>query len=129
MTEDELLERVRAISMALPEATEKLSWDTHPTFRVRDKIFAMFMVNHHGSGHVGCWCKAEPGVQAALVGSDPARYFVPPYVGPSGWIGVRMDDGLDWDEFAEHVEESYRLVAPKRLARLLDAARADGGVG
>ena len=73
-----------------------------------------------GDGRVSMWCKAPPGAQVVLVGSDPERFFVPPYVGHRGWVGVRLDIEIDWDEVAGIVEESYRMTAPKRLAALLD---------
>ncbi len=110
------LERLRSICLALPEATEGQGVGD-PTWRVRDKIFAM---RHPAAGRSSLWCKAPPGVQGALVASEPGRFFVPPYVGHHGWIGVWLDVELDWDELAEFIEESYRLTAPKRLLRLLD---------
>ena len=112
---DDALERLRALCLALPEATEKEAWGD-PTFRVRDKIFAMPKV---GDGRVSLWCKAPPDVQGMLVGSAPERFFVPPYVGHNGWTGVRLDGVVDWDEIADLVEESYRMTAPKRLLPLL----------
>ena len=90
------IDRLRAICLALPEAEEKETWGD-PTFRVRDKIFAM---EKRGDGRVSVWCKAPPGSQMVLVGADPERFFVPPYVGPKGWVGVRLDDKPDWDEVA-----------------------------
>jgi predicted DNA-binding protein (MmcQ/YjbR family) len=108
--------RLRAICLALPEAVEQETWGD-PTFRVRDKIFAM---EKRGDGHVSVWCKAPPGSQAVLVGADPKRFFVPPYVGHKGWVGVRLDNEPDWDEVAAVVRRSYRLTAPKRLAALID---------
>lgn len=116
---DDPLERLRKICLALPQATEKEAWGM-PTFRVRDKIFVMFEFNHHDSGRIALWCKALPGVQQALTGSDPERFFAPPYVGPKGWVGVRLDVEVDWDEVAGLVEQGYRMTAPKRLASLLD---------
>lgn len=110
------IDRLRALCLTLPEAAEKEAWGD-PTFRVRDKIFAMVKA---GDGRVSIWCKAPTGVQEMLVGSDPARFFVPPYVGHNGWIGVRLDFEVDWDELADLVEDSYRMTVPKRLARLLD---------
>jgi predicted DNA-binding protein (MmcQ/YjbR family) len=106
------IDRLRPVCLALPEAEEKETWGD-PTFRVRGKIFAMAQ---RGDGRVSLWCKAPPGAQATLVGADPRRFFVPPYVGSKGWVGVRLDDAPDWDEVAALVERSYRLVAPKRLA-------------
>ncbi len=120
MTDDgDLLGRLRAICMALPEATEKLTWGEHPTFRVRDKIFAQFHDNHHRDGRVALWCQGPPGAQAAFVGSEPDLYFVPPYVGQHGWIGVHLDRVEDWDDLADLIAESYRMTAPKRLLALL----------
>ncbi len=110
------LERLRAICLAFPEATEQETWGD-PTFRVRDKIFAM---PRAGDGRVSVWCKAPPGVQEMLVSAAPARFFVPPYVGHNGWVGVRLDGEIDWDELAGIAEASYRMTAPKRLLRLLD---------
>jgi hypothetical protein len=106
------LDRLRAICLALPEAAEKETWDI-PTFRIKDKIFAMA----HDPGTV--WCKAPAGVQAILVGAAPERFFVPPYVGHKGWIGFRLDRGTDWDEVAVLIRRSYRMTAPKRLAALV----------
>ena len=115
---DDPLDRLRAICLALPEATEQEAWGD-PTFRVRNKIFAMPKV---GDGRVSFWCKAPPGTQDVLVGADPARYFVPPYVGHHGWIGVRLDTAPDWDEVADLIAESYRMTAPKRLVALLSSS-------
>src|SRR5215212_11825993 len=108
-------DRLRRICLALPEATEKEAWGD-PTFRVRDKIFAM---EKRGDGRVSVWCKAPPGSQMVLVGADPDRFFVPPYVGPKGWIGMRLDRNPDWKEAAALVARSYRLIAPKRLLALI----------
>ena len=107
--------RLRAICLSLPEAAERETWGD-PTYRVRGKIFAM---EKRGNGRVSLWCKAPPGSQHVLVGADPSRFFAPPYVGPKGWVGVRLDDGPDWDELAGLVRRSYRLAAPKRLAALV----------
>ena len=112
------LERLRAICLALPEATERETWG-EATFRVREKIFAM-AGNGNGKGRLAVSCKARPGIQAALVSADPDRFSVPPYVGPRGWIGVYLGEQTDWDELADLVEESYRMTAPKRLAAQLD---------
>ena len=108
----EPIERLRAICLALPEAAERQAWGD-PTFRVRDKIFAM---EKRGDGRISLWCKAPLGSQEILVGADPELFFVPPYVGSKGWIGVRLDRDPDWEEVAEVVKRSYRLIAPKRLA-------------
>lgn len=94
---------------------EKQAWGD-PTYRVRDRIFAM---ERRGDGRLSLWCKAPLGSQAVLVGAAPERFFAPPYVGPKGWIGMRLDGGPDWDEVAALVRRSYRLIAPKRLAILV----------
>ena len=114
------LERVRAICLALPEATEKVAWG-EPTFRVKDKIFAQYEDNHHGSGRIELWCKAPDGLQAVLVAAEPERFFVPKYVGHKGWIGIRMEGAVDWAHVAELLRDSYRMTAPKRLLAQLDA--------
>jgi predicted DNA-binding protein (MmcQ/YjbR family) len=113
---EQAIDRLRAICLALPEAVEKEAWGD-PTFRVREKIFAM---EKRGDGRTSVWCKAPPGSQMVLVGADPDRFFVPPYVGHKGWIGMRLDNEPDWSEVAEVVRRSYRLIAPKRLASLLE---------
>lgn len=109
------VDRLRAICLDLPEATEQETWGD-PTFRVRDKIFAMPKA---GDGRLSLWLKAPPGAQGVLVGADPGRFFVPPYVGHRGWIGVRLDVTVDWDELADLIQESYRMTAPKRLGARL----------
>ena len=110
------IDRLRAICLALPEAVEQEAWGD-PTFRVRGKIFAM---EKRGDGRSSLWCKAPAGSQAVLVGADAERFFVPPYVGNKGWIGMRLDNSPDWDEVAAVVRRSYRLIAPKRLAALIE---------
>ena len=110
------IDRLRRICLALPEAEERETWD-QPTFRVRDKIFASAGTTE---GRPTFACKAPPGSQMVLVGADPRRFYVPPYVGPKGWVGVRLDADPDWDEVAAIVRRSYKLIAPKRLAALLD---------
>jgi predicted DNA-binding protein (MmcQ/YjbR family) len=118
------LKRLREICLALPEATEKpFGGHTDPTWRVRDKIFVMFNGADHGD-EVSLWCKAPPGAQDVLVAGDPARFFVPPYVGHNGWVGVRLDLPVDWDFVAGLVTDSYRLTAPKRLAVMLQSANS-----
>jgi hypothetical protein len=117
-----ILARARAVCLGFPEATEKEAWQT-PTFRVRTKMYAMFVDDHHGDGMVALWCKAPHGFQEAMVENDPERFFVPPYVGPSGWVGVRLDvPSVDWEEVAAILEDGYRMVAPDRLVALLDGA-------
>jgi hypothetical protein len=80
--------------------------------------------NHHHDDRLAFWCAAPEGAQAFLVGSDPERFFVPPYVGHRGWLGVYLDVPVDWDEIADVVADAYRSVAPKRLVAVLDAKDA-----
>jgi predicted DNA-binding protein (MmcQ/YjbR family) len=112
--------RLRKICMRFPEVAEKpFGGHVAPAWRVRDKIFV-------ATGQVGrprMNFKAGPGVQDALVGSDPKRFFVPPYSGPKGWVGAWLDIDPDWEEIAELAEEAYRLIAPKTLVKQLDAGR------
>jgi len=110
-----LLEQVRKIVFALPEGTEKEAWGA-PTFRVREKMFAMYNDDHHGDGRIALWCKAPPGVQEILVGAAPQRFFRPPYVGHKGWLGVYLDEDVDWEEIESLLKDAYRLTAPKKLA-------------
>lgn len=111
------LPRVRKLCLKLPEAQEVEAWG-EPTFRVKNKMFAMYASagNHHGGGRFAVWCKAAPGNQALMVDAAPDRFFVPPYVGPSGWVGVWLDRSTDWKELEELLRDSYKLVAPKKLA-------------
>ncbi len=122
--DDDPLARLRRICLALPETTERLSHG-EPTFFVRGKkVFVSYADRHHDD-RLGFWCHAPQGAQQAVVQSDPQRYFVPPYVGGRGWIGVYLDvDGVDWDEITELVEDAYRMVAPRALLARLDHERS-----
>ena len=118
---EEPVERARRLCLAFPEAIEKTAWGA-PTFRAgaKGKLFAIFADDHHGDGRVALWCHAPRGKQDVLVGTEPERFFRPPYVGPSGWIGVLLER-VDDAELAEHLREAFLQVAPKRLAARLDA--------
>ena len=117
------LARVRTLCLALPETTERLSHGA-PTWFVRGKkTFVMYLDDHHGDGRLALWCAAPPEVQPARVREEPGRFFVPPYVGGRGWVGVRLDVDVDWNEVAGIVEDAYRTVAPKRLVAALDERR------
>ncbi|HMR96182.1 MAG TPA: MmcQ/YjbR family DNA-binding protein [Microthrixaceae bacterium] len=120
---DAALVEVRRICLDLPEATEKLSHSS-PTFFVR-RTFVMFHDDHHGDGRLAIWCAAPDGAQALMVESEPERFFVPPYVGHRGWLGVRLDVDVDWNEVAAIVEDAYRTVAPRKLVAMLDAPSAE----
>jgi predicted DNA-binding protein (MmcQ/YjbR family) len=114
------LARLRKLCLALPEAHEVEAWGA-PTFRVRNKQFAMFAGegNHHHDGRPAVWIKASPENQAAMLETDPVKFFKPPYVGPSGWVGVFLDGSPDWAELADLLRDGYRRAAPKKLAALL----------
>jgi len=113
------LARLRKLCLALPEAHEVEAWG-EPTFRVKNKIFAMYAGSgHHGNGRTGAWIKAAPINQQLLLRAEPERYFYPPYVGPSGWIGVFLDDKPEWPAIADLLRDGWRLTAPKRLAATL----------
>jgi hypothetical protein len=116
---DGALSRLRALCLALPETTERVSHG-EPTWFVRGKkTFVMFADRHHDD-RVGFWCAASPGAQEALLASKPTHYFYPPYVGHRGWLGVWLDVPVEWDEIGELVADAYRVIAPKRLVALLD---------
>jgi len=113
------LKALRALCLAMPEATERLSHG-EPTWFVQDKRVFVSYSDHHHDDRVAFWCAAPAGAQEALVASAPERFFVPPYVGHRGWLGVWLDAPQDWDEIAELVADAYRMVAPKRLMAELD---------
>jgi len=114
------LERIREICLGLPATSERLSHGA-PTFFVRGKkAFLMVMTDHHGDGRFAIWCAAPTGMQSMLVNADPEHFFVPPYVGHRGWLGVRLDRGLHWDELTGIAEDAYAEVAPRKL---VEAAR------
>lgn len=106
---------VREICLSFPEAEEAGSHG-FPNFRVRGKTFAMYVVNHHGDGRIALWLRSPPGAQEVHVRGEPKRFFVPPYVGPRGWLGVQLDKGLSWKRIAVLVREAYEYVAPPKLA-------------
>ena len=110
-------DRLRDVCCDLPEAVEGTTVH-HPNVNVRGKSFVIFS---DGDGRPSLWIKSTAGEQAGLVASDPDRFFVPPYLGPRGWVGVRLDGDVDWDEIAELVTDGYRLAAPKRLVLQLDS--------
>lgn len=112
------LDRLRALCLALPEVTERASHG-EPTWFVRGKKTFVTYADHHHDDRLGFWCAAPPGTQGELVASAPERYFVPPYVGGRGWLGVRLDVPVDWDEVAEIVVDAYREIAPARLVAQL----------
>jgi hypothetical protein len=119
--ETTLTARLRDICQALPEVTERPSHGA-PTWYVRGKksFATLWADGHHADHFPHLWCAGLPGAQEALTGSDPGRFFRPPYVGGRGWIGVRLDGAVDWAEVAELCADAYRAVAPPALAARLD---------
>jgi hypothetical protein len=113
-----VLTRLRKLALKLPEAHEVEAWGT-PTFRVKNKLFAMWASSdtHVGKGRNGVWLKAGMVNQKLMLEHDPKRFFNPPYVGKSGWIGVYLDDNTDWDELPGLLEDAWRMTASKTLLK------------
>jgi hypothetical protein len=121
MSHREVMQRIRELCLALPETSERLSHG-HPRFFVGGKrSFLMVLDNHHHDARFAIWCAAEAGVQELLVEADPQRFFRPPYVGHRGWLGMRLDRDLHWEELTGIIEDAYVEVAP---AKLVEAARS-----
>jgi predicted DNA-binding protein (MmcQ/YjbR family) len=110
---------VRDIMASFPETEEFVSHGA-PTFRVRGKIFASYTINHHGDGRVALNLIAPRGAQAAFTKIEPEAYFVPPYCGPKGWLGVQLDKGLAWETIRQNVRDAYEVVAPAELVNAVD---------
>jgi hypothetical protein len=120
MTAD-LAGQLRAICLALPEVTERLSHGAPTWFAVKKSFVTLWADGHHAEDFPHLWCAGLPGAQQELTAAEPGRFFRPPYVGGRGWIGVRLDRDLDWEEIAELCRDAYRAVAPARLAARLDS--------
>ena len=118
------LEKMRKACHALPDVTERPSHGM-PAFFVGKRQFAVFSNDHHGDGRVALVCAAEDGVQKMLVDSDPDAYYVPPYVGVAGWIGVRLDKKLPWSQVAALLEAAHAYIGAKAAGRR--RARPSGG--
>ena len=112
--EDPRLARVTKICLTFPDAERKVH-GTHAQFLVKKKTFAYFLNDHHGDGIVAITGKVLPGENQALAAAQPARFYLPAYIGPRGWVALRLDVGkVDWEEVSELVRCSFQLVAPKR---------------
>jgi hypothetical protein len=109
------LERVREICQTLG-ATEKEAWGG-PTFRAAHGMFAMYVDNHHGDGRLALWVRAQPGLQETVVRGDPKRFFVPPYVGHNGWIGVHLNRGLSWKKVAYFLIGGFQIASAKPVRK------------
>ena len=115
----EPLERLRAIIGTLPETSEKLSHGS-PTFWGGKKTFACYHDGAYDEGRRAVWIKAEDGVQEELVAADPGRFYRPKYLGPSGWVAMRLEGHVDWEQVRFLLVEGWRTVAPKRALRALE---------
>ncbi|MGZ8868659.1 MAG: MmcQ/YjbR family DNA-binding protein [Thermoanaerobaculia bacterium] len=107
-----LIDRVREFALTLPGATEKLSHG-EPAYFVRKRMFFNIDNHHHGSGHLAVWCNAPPGVQESLVAAEPRHFFVPPYVGKAGWLGVKLDSGLAWKRITDLLTQAHAITGVK----------------
>ncbi len=114
------LDFVRSVVLAFPGTSERLSHGS-PTFFAGKKTFANYVDNHHGDGRLALWAACTPSDQQALLTENPVGFFLPPYVGHRGWIGIHLNKGLSDEEIAELLEDAYRLVATKTLLAQLDA--------
>src|SRR5882757_5527178 len=113
--EHPILRPLSKICLLLPEAARR-DLNEHADFRVRGKVFAYFLNNHHGDGIVSVCCKSALGENVDRASREPRRFYLPSYIGPRGWFGLRLDgEAIDWSEVRNLVELSYRWVAPKRL--------------
>ncbi len=116
---DTRLARLATLCLALPQASSNGA--QHTKFSVRGRTFAYHLVDHHGDGRVALCCKGPADENILLAKADPRRFFIPPYLGPKGWFALDLEvSDIDWDEIRELVVQSYRLVAPKRLAALVN---------
>ena len=105
---------VREICLSLPESDE-VSSRGNPNFRVNKKTFAIFVVNHHGDGRIGLWLNSPPGDQEYYAQNEPEHFYVPPYVGPAGWLGMELNKDLSWVTAAKLIQRAYTYKAPKKL--------------
>jgi predicted DNA-binding protein (MmcQ/YjbR family) len=125
--EDSRLSRLTKICLCHPEVIRQIH-SSHAAFSVRKRIFAYYLDNHHGDGIVAVTCKVFTDDNTALVAAQPDRFFLPAYLASKGWVALRLDKGkIDWSEVTELIACSYQLIAPKRLAALVDRKfRIDG---
>ena len=113
--------RLVKVCESLPEVATEVAGDQHIAFRIRKRIFAYYLFDHHGDGMIAFTCKSSLSEQRRLVKDDPTSFFVPPYLGSKGWIAIRLDlDEVDWDTVAELARRAYQNVAPRSLAILVE---------
>ena len=113
--------RLVKICKALPEVEVEIAGETHLSFRIRKKIFAYYLFDHHGDGMIAFCSKSSRPEQQRLVRDDPVSFFVPAYLGAKGWVAIRLDlDEVDWDSVSELARRAYQEIAPRKLAALVD---------
>lgn len=124
-----ILDKIMTICLGFPETLGERKGE-HASFLVRKKVFAYYLSNHHGDGIVSICVKVLPGDNALLIAAHPSRFYSPAYIGPRGWLGLRLDVGeIDWDEVRELVRGSYILVAPGRLAATVRSKLGETPIG
>ena len=121
MAKEDPISRVRRLCLAMPDTSEKLSHG-EPTFFAAKRVFAMVANNHHNDGHVAVWIPAEPGVQAELIRLNPVRYYKPPYVGSSGWVGIELAHISD-DDLAAHLSDAWKWIIAKQRPKKSSSTR------
>ena len=113
--------RLVKVCRALPEVVTEVAGDQQIAFRIRKRIFAYYLFDHHGDGMIAFTCKSSLSEQRRLVKDDPTSFFVPPYLGSKGWIAIRLDlDEVDWDTVAELARRAYQEIAPRKLAATIE---------
>lgn len=123
------LDKITSVCLGFPE-TVRESKGSHAGFLVRKKVFAYYLSNHHGDGIVSICAKVLPGDNGALIAADPARFYLPAYIGPRGWVALRLDVGkIDWEEVRQLVAGSYILTAPKHLATAVESKLGEPPIG
>ena len=116
------MEQLRKICLALPEANERRSHGEPTWFAGKGKVFAMLDNHHHGAAHLSVWLPQPLGVQEMLIEAEPERFFRPPYVGPSGWVGVVLDRKPDWGSVTQLIRDAFAHVATRKLVAQLKQA-------
>ncbi|HZE72351.1 MAG TPA: MmcQ/YjbR family DNA-binding protein [Pyrinomonadaceae bacterium] len=114
-------ERLIEVCRTLPEVNFEVVGQEHIAFRVRKKIFAYYLFDHHGDGIIAFCCKSSLSEQRRLIRDDSESFFVPAYLGARGWVAIRLDlDGVDWDTVRELARQAFQSIAPRKLAALVE---------
>jgi len=120
---EQLFLRIRSHCLSFPGTSERISHGAPMFYIDGKKSFAQYHVNHHGDGRIALWCAAPPGAQSVWTASAPEFYFVPPYVGHLGWVGIRLDRGAGWEDISGTLDEAYLCRAPKKyLQKMIPGA-------